>query len=266
MATRTASMPTIGLMTLAGGLLLASCGFTPSDEHLSMPVPAEARQAPVYEPFPLVDVASVATKGAELAQWRHYPLPGKQATGYRYEWVDGRHAMQATAKMSASMLRQSVRVAPAQLGVIKFSWKVPQLIAGADLAVRETHDSPVRLVLAFEGDRSKFSMKNAMISELALALTGEALPYATLMYVWCNACAQGEVLSNPRTDRIREIALESGPDQLGHWRGYERDIRADYEKAFGESPGALLDVGLMTDTDNTRQTTMAWYGAVSLVD
>lgn len=172
--------------------------------------------------------------------------------------------MSAKATMSASMLRQSLRVAPLQLGVIKFSWKVPQLIPGADLTVRETHDSPVRIALAFEGDRSRFSMKNAMLSELALALTGEALPYATLMYVWCNACEQGGVLTNPRTDRIREIALESGPDQLGKWQFYQRDIRADYEKAFGEPPGALLDVGLMTDTDNTRQSTTAWYGAVSL--
>ena len=258
--------PTIRFMTLTGLLMLSSCSFTPSNELQSEAVPVVASKVRTYEPFPLIGFTAVATEVPAVVRWQHYPLPGKQATTYRYEWIDGRHAMQATAKMSASMLRQSTRVAPARLGVLRFSWKVPQLIAGADLALRETHDSPVRLVLAFDGDRSKFSMKNSMLSELVLALTGEALPYATLMYVWCNACPQGEVLSNPRTDRIREIALESGPDQLGQWRHYERDIRADFEKAFGESPGALLDVGLMTDTDNTKQNTMAWYGAVSLVD
>lgn len=251
-------------MRCAALLLLSSCSVAP---FLEVPPEATlevAATANVFQPFPLVDLTQVSSEAVASAHWQHYPLPGKRSTVYRYEWVDGRHAMSAKAKMSASMLRQSLRVASTQLGVIKFSWKVPQLIPSADLAVRETHDSPVRIALAFEGDRSRFSMKNAMLSELALALTGEALPYATLMYVWCNACEQGGVLTNPRTDRIREIALESGPDQLGKWQFYQRDIRADYEKAFGEPSGALLDVGLMTDTDNTRQSTMAWYGAVSL--
>ena len=170
----------------------------------------------------------------------------------------------ASAVSSASMLRHSVRVEPELLQDIIFSWKVKQLIPGADLTRRETHDSPVRLVLAFEGDRSEFSMKNAMLSELSLTLTGEAMPYATLMYVWCNACAKESLYINPRTDRIREIVLETGPEHLGQWLNYQRDIQADYLKAFGQAPGALVDVGIMTDTDNTRQSTVAWYGPISL--
>ena len=127
-----------------------------------------------------------------------------------------------------------------------------------------TADSPVRLVLAFEGDRSKFSMRNAMLSELARSLTGEELPYATLMYVWSNRHPQGTVIPSARTDRIRKLVLESGPGKLGQWLDYARDIRADYEKAFGEAPGALVGVALMTDTDNTRATAQAWYGPVQL--
>jgi hypothetical protein len=45
---------------------------------------------------------------------------------------------------------------------------------------------------------------------------------------------------------------------------YERDIRADYRKAFGEEPGRLIAVGIMTDTDNTKSTAQAWYGPVVL--
>jgi hypothetical protein len=69
---------------------------------------------------------------------------------------------------------------------------------------------------------------------------------------------------NPRTDRIRKLAIESGPGQVGQWLNYRRDIRADFEKAFGEPPGALLGLAIMTDTDNTRSTTRAWYGAIRL--
>lgn len=227
--------------------------------------PPSIAQSPGFEPFPLVKLAlRPGDKVLPKQVWRHKPLPGKQPTRYSYERTDGRHSIKASAVSSVSMVRKAVRVEPDRLAKLKFSWKVPQLIAGADLTQRETHDSPVRVVLVFEGDRSTFSMKNAMLSELALTLTGEELPYATLMYVWCNACVAGTAIVNPRTDRIREIIAEAGPDRLGQWIDYERDIRADFEAAFGEPPGALLHVGIMTDTDNTRQNAVAWYGPVSL--
>ena len=221
-------------------------------------------QFPAVRSSRQVTDSRAATHLPDANVWQHFKLPGKQPTQYSYTRTDGRPAVMAIAASSASMLRQSVRVEPALLQDIAFSWKVKQLIPGADLTQRETHDSPVRLVLVFEGDRSEFSMKNAMLSELSLTLTGEPMPYATLMYVWCNACAKDTMYINPRTDRIREIALETGPDHLGQWLDYQRDIQADYLKAFGQAPGALVGVGLMTDTDNTRQSALAWYGPISL--
>ena len=141
---------------------------------------------------------------------------------------------------------------------------VPALIAGADMGVRGLDDSPVRLILAFEGDRSQFSGKNSMLNELTRLVTGEEMPYATLMYVWCNQRPVGSVIQNPRTDRIRKIVVESGTQGLMQWRHYERDIRADFEHAFGEPPGALVAIGLMTDSDNTHSKTVAWYGPIGL--
>ena len=99
-----------------------------------------------------------------------------------------------------------------------------------------------------------------MLSELAHALTGEPMPYATLMYVWCNHSAPGTVLTNTRTSRIRKLVLESGPGNLNRWLDYERDVRADFIKAYGEEPGALVSIGIMTDTDNTESSATAWYG------
>lgn len=251
-------------------LNLASCGFlsqphqATEDDEVATPSSQNALPPVSVAPFPLVQSIAEKGKADGSTSWRHYPLPGKKPTQYTYKRLDGRHSVMARATASASMLRQPVRVDPAMLGKLNFSWKVPELIADADLTLREKHDSPVRVVMVFDGDRSTFSMKNTMLSELAKTLTGEELPYATLMYVWCNACTSGTVLVNPRTDRIREIALETGPDKLNRWLDYQRDIRADYKKAFGEAPGALLDIGIMTDTDNTRQTAMAWYGPISL--
>lgn len=196
--------------------------------------------------------------------WQHYPLPGKRATTFSVMQLDGRDVVVASADASASMLRRPIRVEAADLGKINFSWMVPHLIERADMAVSQADDSPVRVVLAFEGDRSQFSMKNAMLSELSLTITGEALPYATLMYVWCNTRPPDSVIINPRTDRVRKMVVESGAKGLSRWLNYDRNIRADFEKAFGEPPGALVGIGIMTDTDNTRTKTRAWYGPLNL--
>jgi hypothetical protein len=202
----------------------------------------------------------------DTVTWQHCTFPGKKSTRYRAVRLDGRDAVLSESDSAASMLRQQLRVEPSNLGKLGFSWKVPMMISGADMTQRDTDDSPVRVLLAFEGDRSRFSAKNAMLSELALALTGEPMPYATLMYVWGTHSAPESVVINPRTDRIRKLVLESGPARLGRWLDYERDIRADYEKAFGEAPGALVGIAIMTDSDNTRQKATAWYGPVSLMN
>jgi len=214
----------------------------------------------VQSPWALSSVGS-----ANAQAWSHYKLPGKTPSRFEYVVEEGRDAIAAKAQSSASMLRQVMRVEPAALGRIKFSWKLPELIQYADMSLREYDDSPVRVVLAFEGDRSKFSGKDAMLSELAHMLTGEPLPYATLMYVWCNNCEPGSVILNPHTDRIRKLPLESGPGKLNRWMDYERAVHADFVKAFGEEPGALTSISIMTDTDNTKSTARAWYGRVSLL-
>ena len=197
--------------------------------------------------------------------WTHYKLPGKIPSQFKRVAEEGVQAIAAKAQSSASMLRQVVQVEPVTLGKVKFSWKLPGLIQYADMSLRELDDSPVRVVLAFEGDRTKFSAKNAMLSELAQLLTGEPMPYATLMYVWCNECEPEKIIVNPHTDRIRKLPLESGADKLNRWLDYERDVRADFLKAFGEEPGLLTSISIMTDTDNTKSVARAWYGPVSLL-
>jgi len=242
-----------GLWVVVGCWALAACSVTPQSPQADKPSERAAlQQLPLH------------FSAKDTAQWDKVVLPGKLRTAYKLERQTQGYALQAQAESSASMLRQRLRIAPEQLGRLTFDWRVERLIPGADMLLRETEDSPVRLILVFEGDRQRFTPKNAMLSELTHSLTGEPMPYATLMYVWCNQCPSESVIVNPRTDRIRKLAVESGPGRVGIWLSYTRDIRADFEKAFGEAPGALLGVGLMTDTDNTRSTTRAWYGRVHL--
>jgi hypothetical protein len=191
-------------------------------------------------------------------------LPTKSATSYKIVQRAGRKAILAQSDRSASMYRYFLESEQREAGKLRFSWKSDHLIDQADMAERDSEDAVVRVILSFEGDRAKFSNKNRMLSDLSHALTGEEMPYATLMYVWCNKRPAGSVIINPRTDRIRKLVVESGKGNLGKWLDYERDIRADFIQAFGEEPGALTGIALMTDTDNTQSKATAWYGPISL--
>ena len=245
----------LGTVVLAG--LLSACAGLPDAD-----APVAARALTPWDTASVRVDAGSGPVGKPASQWQHHTFPGKSANQFAYLQLDGRMAMGVRSKGAASMLRKTVSIDPTQLASLRFSWKVPSLIEGADMARPDKSDSPVRLVLAFEGDRTRLSPRDHMLSELARAITGEDMPYATLMYVWGNHHAPGTVLKSSRTDRIRKLVLESGPNRLNSWLDYERDIRADFVQAYGEEPGRLIAVGIMTDTDNTRASTQAWYGPV----
>lgn len=199
------------------------------------------------------------------ATWQPYLLPTKRATRYVASVIDGRPVIQADADNAVSLYRRALRIEPVDLGRLSFSWMVPELIAAADLSRQNSEDAPVRVVLSFDGDRSKLTYKDRMLFDLMEAVIGEEPPYATLMYVWDNRAPLESVITAGRTDRIRKIVVDSGPTQTSVWRFHQRDIASDFRMAFGEPPGPLTSVALMTDSDNTRSKVRAYYGEVTFV-
>ncbi|MBL8324783.1 MAG: DUF3047 domain-containing protein [Rubrivivax sp.] len=198
------------------------------------------------------------------AGWQPVTLPGKRQTHYAATRKAGRDAVAARSERSASMLRKRVQRHADQLGHITFSWWVEDLIEGASVADIDREDAPARVLLGFGGDHAKLPARTRMMFELAAALTGETPPYATLMYVWDAQAPVGSVIVNPRTDRVRKIVVDSGPQNLRRWRDHRRDLAADFRMAFGEDPGPLQSIAVMTDSDNTRSQATSFYGTVAL--
>jgi len=87
--------------------------------------------------------------------------------------------------------------------MMTWRWKTTRLIATADNAVASKEDSPVRIVLEFEGDKSKLSLADKSTFATGKLLSGRELPYATLMYIWSNKEPVGKIIPGPRTARIQ---------------------------------------------------------------
>lgn len=215
---------------------------------------------------PTLQAPNSAAHAGEFSTWKDFKLPGKQVTVYDPLLLDGAWVVRAKSSAAASMFRRLISISANELGSVAFDWRVERLIEHADLTDADSADSPVRVVLAFDGNHDKLSPKTRMMFELAEALTGEAPPYATLMYVWDNKASIEAIVPGGRSDRIRKIVVDSGPAHTGQWRSHRRDIAADFHRAFGEAPGALIGIALLTDTDNTRSATEAYYRGVKLID
>ncbi|MBQ0937433.1 DUF3047 domain-containing protein [Ideonella paludis] len=207
---------------------------------------------------------SLPVKAAD-SPWEEVRFPGKRVTTYD-PITQGRFVgWQASAQGSASMLRRRLHVPQGVEPTLRFAWKTNALIPDAVVGVVDKDDAVTSVVVAFDGDHQSLSLKNQMLFDLAEMVTGERPPYASLIYVWGHDQATIEsVVNSPRTDRIRKIVLEAGPAHLGQWREYERNVIADFKRAFGEEPGPIIALGIMTDADNTGGRAQAWYANVDL--
>ncbi len=216
-----------------------------------------------------VEVArfSRASAGEPLpATWETYVvLPSKPRTEYNLVKTDAGIALEAKADKSASGMYRRIRIDPRRHSVIEWRWRVGNLIPGANTRIASAEDSPARLMVSFHGDARRLGFGGRAQLRFAKALSGQALPYATLMYVWSNQHPVGSVIQNPHTDRIRMIVVGSGPDGVGEWRDYRRNVLEDYRRAFDEEPWDIVAVGLMTDSDNTRQQARCLYGDISFL-
>lgn len=210
-------------------------------------------------------IASFSENAAGELPKRWDPLiihRSKKRTQYQLVSEQGKTILHARAAGASSGLMQRIDIDTLEQPWLSWRWRIGSLISTADSFQRDAEDSPARIILGFDGDKDTLSFNDQILFETAKVLTGHDFPYATLMYVWENRAPVGTVISSTRTSRIKMIVAGSGSDGIGQWHEFKRNIAEDFEKAFGEKPGKLIGVGVMTDTDNTGETVDAWYGDI----
>jgi hypothetical protein len=237
-------------VVLAGLSALAACA---SPRHAGTPEEQALDDSPWAR-------ASMLPEPAAGAAWRHQAIGTRPTSTYTPGRHAGRPALKAESDHGDSLVHLPLAVESDAMGMLRFSWFVDALNTESDLGDGKHDDAVARVILQFGGDRTTFSARDNMVSDLLQALTGEPLPFATLIYVWDHRYPVGTILPHRRTQRIKTMVIESGPSRLGQWVDMERDVSADYVLAFGQAPQRLKGVALMTDANNTRQPTKAWYG------
>jgi hypothetical protein len=177
----------------------------------------------------------------------------------------GNTVVEARADGSSSGLIELVDIDPRQYPWLTWRWKVVLSIRGVDNARREADDAPARIDISFDGDSKKLTIADRLWAAQVKALMGIDLPYATLEYVWGDGAPRETVIENTWTSRIRMILVESGPERVGEWVTETRNVYEDYQRVFGEAPGRVTAVGIITDTDATGAKAEARYGDITFL-
>lgn len=174
------------------------------------------------------------------AGWEKKVFKGE--TAYRPVLEEGRPAVRAESRGSASALVYRVSLDPKSYPRLSWSWKIVRTIASGDERTKAGDDYAARVYVVFPS----------------------ALFWRTraVNYIWANRLPRGTFLANAFTGNAVMVAVESGNGNAGRWIEEERDLAGDYRRAFGEDPPGIGAVAIMTDTDNTGEEAVAWYGAI----
>lgn len=168
-----------------------------------------------------------------------------RATEFTQVTIDGVPAIRAVGRQSASGLYRTVNLRLVDHPLLQWQWRVDRLQPSADLRERDAEDFAAAIFLIFgtPGDTDSRS----------------------LAYVWTDErLAPGAIVPSPRhPDRVRSIVVESGGQRLGRWLQEERDIAADFRRAFGhDAPDVVQVLALFTDNDQTGEPVEAYYGVI----
>ncbi len=206
---------------------------------------------------------SAAPEGAAPPEgWKPLAFPKvERHTSYELVKDAGTVVLKASSERAASGLVREIRIDPRRYPIMRWRWKVENLLQKSDITRRSGDDYAARVYVTFEYEPDKVGFARRAEYRVARLLFGD-VPIAALNYVWDARAPAGTFADNAYTGFAKMVVVRSGPGSVGAWVEEERNVYEDYRKAFGEEPPMIKGVAIMTDTDDTGESATAYYGDI----
>lgn len=196
-------------------------------------------------------------------EWLTFPKIDRQ-TRYRLIRHQGDVVVQARSRAAASGMIRKLRFNAREHAWLSWRWKIERVLDKGDLRVKQGDDYSARIYVAFEFEPQQASLWERIAHAVASTSAGRKLPGTMLTYIWANQAPQGTIATNPYSDQVKMIALQSGNARANQWIDEKRNIAEDYRRVFGREPPPAMGIAIMTDTDNTGESATAYYGDIVL--
>ena len=116
---------------------------------------------------------------------------------------------------------------------LRMRFKVSAWPKKGDLRRKGTEDAALRVFVIFDRGGGLLS------------------PPDTLGYAFASTNRVGSVVTSARFDNVKFIPVAGPNGYDGGWIEVERDVVADYRKAFGKAPPRIKAIGIKSDGNNT---------------
>jgi hypothetical protein len=211
----------------------------------------------------VADFSDLQAGGQLPPAWEKLEISSiRRHTQYQLVSLDGITVLQADADASMSGLGHKVDVDPQLTPWIHWRWRIAQPNEKSDLHSKQGDDFPARIYVFFDFDIDRLPFFERLVVRIKRAIYGDRLPLAALCYVWASNDPSGTTAWNPHTTRVRTIVASGSDDKAGEWVSVERNVSADYRNAFGEPVPRITGIAIATDSDDTGEHSVAWYGDI----
>lgn len=199
--------------------------------------------------------------------WETLSFPSiERQTRYFIVRDHDRTVIKAVSDSAASGLIHPYRGSAERTPWLSWQWKIDHVLENGDLSTKQGDDYAARIYLAFEFTPSAHSLLQRLRHKIASLAAGRELPGSVINYIWANKAPRGTIVSSPYAEQTKLIVVQSGNPLAGQWLSEKRNIVADYQAAFGSKAPPIIGIAIMTDTDNTGESTTAYYGDIRLGD
>jgi hypothetical protein len=141
---------------------------------------------------------------------------------------------------SSFALEHEVNLDPAQMPYLTWRWKVSRLPIGGDFRRANADDQAAQVMVAF-ADRH------------------------ILTYLWDSTAPKGvaQNASNIPLVHIFAVVCQSGAGDANRWITENRNVAADYERAYGRPAPLVKGLRLQINSQHTGTTAESYFGEVA---
>lgn len=206
----------------------------------------------------LLAVAAWAAAEVLIEDWSTYPVGTK---GFPGEWKkpdfgsanpdftivedDGRKVLRLRSTGDSSHVAREItgRVDLKQTPILEWTWKVTALARGGDARRKELDDQAAQIYAVFPRFPALVRSRN-------------------IGYIWDSTAPVGTVIPSQKTGTVTYFVIRSGPTDLGKWLTEQRNVREDFQRAYGEEPENPGAISLGINTNGVGGTAESFFGPI----
>lgn len=178
---------------------------------------------------------------SELSEWEEKSFQGWT----KYMVVDNGtgHVVRAVSNATASGLFREMTIDLHRTPFLHWSWRIDNIL---------------------DNDQEQSKAGDDYVARIYVVFSGGAFFWRTraLNYVWSSHQEVGSVWPNAYTANAVMVAQQSGDALVGRWVTESRNVLADAQRLLGPRYTHIDAIAIMTDTDDTGQQAVAFYGDI----